>query len=160
MQANDIEIYLAKLGQELHAQGVQQPVRILLVGGAFMLTQVGSRQTTDDIDVVLKDIENSTISPLYQTFKAAVRAVAKNNHLSIIWLNDIIGDFLKDIGNVPDGTLWRQYGPLEVFLPPKEYILALKLLAGRQKDQDDILALRQQLDIQTREQALQLIDRS
>jgi hypothetical protein len=76
MQTNDIEIYLAKLGQELHAQGVQQPVRILLVGGAFMLTQVGSRQTTDDIDVVLKDIENSTISPLYQTFKAAVRAVA------------------------------------------------------------------------------------
>ena len=122
MQTNDIEIYLAKLGQELHAQGVQQPVRILLVGGAFMLTQVGSRQTTDDIDVVLKDIEDSTISPLYQTFKAAVRAVGQDNDLPRAWLNDVISDFLKDIGNVPEGILWRKYDELEVFLPPKDYI--------------------------------------
>ena len=52
----------------------------------------------------------------------------------------------------------RRYGKLEVFFPPKEYILALKLLAGRRKDRDDILALCQQLQIQTQEQAKALVD--
>lgn len=47
---------------------------------------------------------------------------------------------------------------LEIFLPPEQYILALKLLAGRQKDVRDIQALCQQLKIQTREQAQQLVD--
>jgi hypothetical protein len=33
MQKQDIETYLAELGQTLQDLGVQQPVRILLVGG-------------------------------------------------------------------------------------------------------------------------------
>jgi hypothetical protein len=48
---------------------------------------------------------------------------------------------------------------LEVYIPPREYILALKLLANRKKDQKDIMALCQQLNVQTREQAQQVIDR-
>ena len=44
-------------------------------------------------------------------------------------------------------------------LPTSDYILALKLLAGRQKDRDDIYTLSQQLKIRTREQAQQLVDR-
>ena len=159
MQKNDIETNLAKLGQELRAMGVQHPVSILLVGGAFMLTQIQNRQTTDDIDVLLKDVNDSMTSPNYQIFKAAVWAVASKNKIPGAWLNDIIGDFLRDVSNVPEGTLWRKYDQLEVFLPPKEYILALKLLAGRQKDREDILALCQQLQIQTREQAQRLLDR-
>jgi hypothetical protein len=47
---------------------------------------------------------------------------------------------------------------LEVYIPPNDYILALKLLANRRKDQNDILALCQQLCIQTREQAQQVVD--
>ncbi|HEY6408793.1 MAG TPA: hypothetical protein VIY29_15135, partial [Ktedonobacteraceae bacterium] len=57
------------------------------------------------------------------------------------------------------GTLWRRYGMIEAYIPPGEYILALKLLAGRQKDWDDIYALCQQLKIRTRKQAQQLVDR-
>jgi len=52
-----------------------------------------------------------------------------------------------------------QVDPLEVYLPPEEYILALKLLAGRPKDRDDIFALCKRLQIQTREQAQQVLDR-
>lgn len=37
MQATDIEVYLVQLGQEFMIQGIQQRVRILLIGGAFML---------------------------------------------------------------------------------------------------------------------------
>ncbi len=159
MQAQEIEMYLAELGQELQNLGVQHPIRILLVGGAFMLTQVRNRFTTNDVDVLLKDIEDPTTSSLYQTFKAAVRTITSRNKIPSSWINDVIGDFLRDMGTVPEGTLWHTYAMLEVYIPPSEYILALKLLAGRQKDRDDIYALCQQLQVQTRKQAQRLVDR-
>ncbi len=56
MNAQDIEDYLAELGQELARLGIQAPFRILMVGGAYMLTQVGNRKTTRDIDVLLEDM--------------------------------------------------------------------------------------------------------
>lgn len=159
MQAKEIEIYLAELGAALHEMGIERPIRILLIGGAFMLTQIKNRQATNDIDVLLKDVEDSTTPWRYQTFKDAIRYVARENKMPDSWLNDVIGDFLRDLGNVPEGKLWRTYDKLEVYLPPDEYILALKLLAGRQKDRDDTLALCKRLRIQTREQAQKVLDR-
>jgi predicted nucleotidyltransferase len=75
MQKKEIEMYFAQLGKELQILEVQRPVRILLIGGAFMLIQVKNRQTTDDIDILLKDGEDATAPVLSQTFKAAIRAV-------------------------------------------------------------------------------------
>jgi hypothetical protein len=159
MQAQDIEVHLADLGQELYNMGVSTPIRILLVGGAFMLTQMHSMRMTNDVDVLLKDIDDPTTSPLYRVFKTAVRAVASRRQIPSTWMNDLIGDFLRDLGTVPNGVLWRTYAVLEVYVPEAEYILALKLLAGRQKDREDILLLCQQIHIQTRNQAQQLVDR-
>ena len=158
MQAQDIERYLADLGQELARMQLQQPVRILLIGGAYMLTQLGSRRTTNDIDVLLKDVDDSMASPLPHIFKTGARAVARRNHIPVTWINDVIGDFLRDTSRVPQGTLWRTYGPLEVFIPEAAYILALKLLAGRQKDVGDVQDLCTRLHIETRTQAQQIVD--
>ena len=94
-----------------------------------------------EIDVLLKDVEYSANSSLYQTFKAAVRTVARKNTLPSTWLNDLIGDFLRDTGTASKGTLWRSYAMLEVYVPTSDYILALKLFAGRQKDREDIYFL-------------------
>jgi hypothetical protein len=158
MDKTEIETYLAELGQELQDMGVQQPMRILLIGGAYMLTQVpDSRPNTNDIDVLLKDVDDPT-SQLYRLFKAAVRTVASQNRIPSTWLNDVIGDFIRDVSIVPQGSLWQRYTMLEVYVPPNEYILALKLLAGRQKDRDDINILCQQLQVQTRKQAQRLVD--
>jgi hypothetical protein len=154
LQEKEIETYLDQLGQELRRLNIQYPVRVLLIGGAFMLLQIKNRRTTDDVDVLLKD-EDPAIS---QIFKSSVRVVANKNRLRGNRLNDMMADFLRDVGSVPEGILWRRYGSLEIFLPPREYILALKLLAGRQKDREDIIALSQQLKIQTREQAQRLVD--
>jgi len=77
MQAKDIERALAALGLELQNLGVQKPIRLLLVGGAFMLTQIGNRPSTNDVDVLFKDVVHSNNSPLSQTFHAAVREVAR-----------------------------------------------------------------------------------
>ena len=109
MQAKDIERSLAALGHELQNLGVQKPIRLLLVGGAFMLTQIGNRASTNDVDVLLKDVEDSTTSPFSQTLHAAVRAVARQQRLPTTWLNNLIGDFLRDTGTAvlhPIGGNW------------------------------------------------------
>jgi len=64
MDAPEIEARLADFGQELEAAGKVQPVRILVVGGAYMLTQLHNRSSTRDMDVVLKDIDDPSTSPL------------------------------------------------------------------------------------------------
>jgi hypothetical protein len=48
---------------------------------------------------------------------------------------------------------------LKYNIPEAEYILALKLLANRPKDRPDIQILCQQLHIQTRDQAQEVVDR-
>jgi hypothetical protein len=60
---------------------------------------------------------------------------------------------------VPDGKLWKRFGPLHMYAPASEYILALKITAGRQKDLEDCVILLPQTKIRTREQAQQMLDR-
>ncbi len=159
MDALEIEVYLGDLGLELHAAGVRQPVRLLVVGGAYMLTQLHNRPSTRDVDVVLKDIDDPSTSPLYPSLQAAVRVVAQRHGLPATWLNDVVSDALRTQGVVPEGTLWRSYGPLEAYMPEPEYILALKLLAGRPQDLPDIQALSQQMGVSSRTQAQAVLDR-
>ena len=48
---------------------------------------------------------------------------------------------------------------LHVYAPASEYILALKIIAGRQKDLDDCDILLPKTQIRTRKQAQQVLDR-
>src|SRR5437588_7371054 len=64
-----------------------------------------------------------------------------------------------DLVIVPDGNLWKTFGPLHIYAPPQEYILALKIFAGRNKDIEDCKILLQQVKIGTRQQAQVLLDR-
>ncbi len=61
--------------------------------------------------------------------------------------------------SMPRGTLWKQYGPLHVYVPPTEFMFALKILAGREKDLADCRLLLPQTRIRTRRQAQRVIDR-
>ena len=51
MQSKDIEKYLAQLGQELADLHIQKPVRVLMIGGAYMLLQADMQRSTDDMDI-------------------------------------------------------------------------------------------------------------
>src|SRR5690242_15801161 len=133
MNAKDIETCLSLLGNELAHMGIVRPVRVLLLGGAFMLTQVKVRRTTDDIDVLPLDADaqdEATGLPLAVALWQATHTVAKQYQLPTSWFNTLIQDFIRAAGEVPDGTLWRTYGPLEVYLPPIEYIFVLKFIAN------------------------------
>ena len=51
LEAEDIERYLAELGAELKNRGLKKPVRILLIGGAYMLLLANAPRSTKDIDI-------------------------------------------------------------------------------------------------------------
>lgn len=51
-----------------------------------------------------------------------------------------------------------QLGNLTVYVPELEYILALKLFAGRPQDDRDIQAIAQRLSLKTRAQAWSIVN--
>jgi hypothetical protein len=60
---------------------------------------------------------------------------------------------------VPDGKLWKRFGPLHVYAPSRAYILARKIAAGRDKDLADCAILLSKTRIRTREQAQHGVER-
>lgn len=157
MNAEDIETYLTQLGQELLKRGLQEPVHLLLIGGAYMLLLTNTSRNTDDIDIFWLEEEEGlqrALRPLHD----AVNAVAVANQIDPDWLNYMTQLLLYDLVVVPEGNLWKTYGPLHIYTPPQEYILALKMFAGREKDIEDCRILLQQETITTRQQAQVLLD--
>ena len=59
MQAKDIEWHLVQLGQELADRGVQKPIRVLMIGGAYMLLLAKVQRSTDDVDILWLDEEDA-----------------------------------------------------------------------------------------------------
>jgi hypothetical protein len=55
----DIINALKLLGEELEALHIVHPVRVLLIGGGYMLTQIGNRTFTEDVDVYTSFLMNS-----------------------------------------------------------------------------------------------------
>ena len=158
MNQKEIKNLLEQLGEMLVALEQKKPIRLMIIGGAFMLTQVGNRETTSDIDAKVLDIADPMHSQDYLTLKNATHFVADENELDYSWFSDTIGDFLTVAGPLPKMKLWLQSAMLEVYIPPTEYIYAHKLLAGRDKDDNDIRALAKKLKVRTRKQAQDLVN--
>ena len=135
MNKDDIERYLKLLGEELQTKNAVGT--ILLLGGAVMLLEVGNRATTQDIDA---SFEGSN-APL---IRQAIEAVAQREELAQDWLNDAAKGFLY---SQPKTVLWKHYPGLDVYIPSLDYLLAMKVVAGRPRDIEDARALIQKLHI-------------
>jgi hypothetical protein len=157
MDEHAIETLLQALNEEIAKRPIKKPVRLVVVGGVYMLAFVKNRESTKDIDVFPLDFPD-TMNPNRETkaFRTAVNAVAKQFHLRRDWMNDVVASFIPQPEQL---MLWRNYTHLQVYVPDADYILALKLLAGREKDEDDIIALCDKLAVKTREQAQTLVNR-
>jgi hypothetical protein len=160
LQAQEIEGLLQDLGNELLLKGCTS-VRVLIVGGAYMLLTIGNRSTTQDIDVFpLNFVDSSHPDKETRTILSAINAVAKKHGLKRDWMNDaafgILGEVQPPFEQL---TLWRVYGALEIYLPPAEFIFAVKVFGYRDRDFNDVQALIHALDVKTREQAQEIIDR-
>ena len=156
MESHDIEHYLAELGRELGRRGIQKPLRMMLIGGAYMLLLAHAPRTTNDIDIfwLEEDALQQTLNPL----RESVQAITKRYGLEPAWFNYLTQLLMQDEIIVPDGKLWKRFGPLYIYVPPKKYILALKIVAGRTKDLDDCAILLSQIKIKSRQQAEKLLE--
>lgn len=157
MEAHEIEKYLSELGAELENRGVKKPVPMMIIGGAYMLLLENAPRSTNDVDVFW--LEEEAFQQARELLSECVLAVTRKYALSHGWFNYLTQFLMQNDIFIPDGKLWKQFGPLYIYVPPKEYILALKIIAGRDKDLDDCAILFPQSGITTYEQAKQLLDR-
>jgi hypothetical protein len=157
MEAHEIEKYLSELGAELKHRGIKKPVPIMIIGGAYMLLLENAPRTTDDVDVFW--LEEEAFQRTRELLSECVLAITSKYALSPGWFNYLTQVIMQNDILIPEGELWKQFGPLHIYVPPKEYILALKITAGRDKDLEDCAILFPQSRITTYEQAKQLLDR-
>src|SRR5437660_366701 len=158
LNKQDIENLLQELGNELTTK-FRDPVQVMLIGGAYMILTLHNRETTQDIDIYPLNIPDSqNADKETKKFLSAVRAIAKRHGIAKDWLNDVSFNLL---GGLSPNTmeLWATYGMLEIYKPPADFILALKLFADREKDEEDIKALMQDLGVITCPQAQEVLDR-
>jgi len=132
------------LGQELAKQ--QRHGRILLVGGAVMLLIIGNRNSTRDIDASFED-EGPAI-------RKAVGEIAKRERLPSDWINDGAKGFFY---SSPPINLWKSYPGVDIYIPEMEYLLAMKIVAGRPQDIGDAQALIHYLGISQAEDVLNIL---
>lgn len=152
MDRAQIEQYLGFLGEKLAE--MQTRVTLVLLGGALMVTQIGNRKSTRDIDVVIATNDRRT----YQIVQQAIKLVAQEKNLSSSWLNDDVTLIVDQIRKPKAPKHWKTFANLDVYVPELEYILALKLFSGRNQDDPDIQDLALQLNIQTKVQAWSIVN--
>jgi len=158
VKSQEIEQYLAELGAALQSQGIKKPVRMLLIGGAYMMLLANAPRTTDDIDMFWVE-EGEDFQKAHLAMRDGVQTIASKYTLPLNWFNYLTQILIYDKVIMPRGKLWRRYGPLYVYAPPREYMLALKIMAGRDKDIADCRILLSQTHVRTRRQAQRMLDR-
>lgn len=172
MNREELERLLEDLDEALVASFPgPDTIRVLVVGGACLLLAGVSARPTHDVDVIITDLlgggEASMVFELDQTIRKLrnqILAVGKRHGLrgnARLFLNDDCAPFLRELGAIPPTRLYWALRKLHLYLPADlSYILACKLIAGReQKDYEDIAVLRQVLKVETRAQAQRTVDR-
>jgi hypothetical protein len=166
MEQQDVLTYLNALGVELERRALKGPIKIMVVGGVYMVLNIYNRPSTEDVDIAFisengesMDLTSLPLSKEEKTFRAAIKAVAKQYKLKQAWLNDDAGPFVKAYVPSPMLTFWHTFGPLHVYFPDHATMLCYKLLGYSQKQQADIYALCDQLGISSYDEVKAIVDR-
>lgn len=141
---------LAEIGDTLAQRG--ENVNVYVGGGAALALTYGekARTVTDDIDALFG--RNSTIL-------AEAERIRQRDGLQESWFNDKFSAFVPSA--VPDASASRlQLGGLNVTVASPEFLLAMKLHAGRKKDWKDIKFLVRDLGVSTAEEIAALAYRA
>ena len=144
MTADEIKKYLEELNEELRAINVKGEV--CLYGGAVMCLAYNARPATKDVDAVFEPV---------RYIRKAAAAVAEAHGLPKDWLNYAVKMFL-----VPhERRILFDMSHLKVFIPPPDYLLAMKTLAARANtdDRSDMELLIDKLNLQGAEQVLEIV---
>ncbi|MBE6772935.1 MAG: hypothetical protein E7544_01800 [Ruminococcaceae bacterium] len=133
----NLDLYLKELGKEYRKLvGKGMPSEIILIGGAAILANYGFREMTTDVDAVIKAASS---------MKEAINKVGDKFNLPNGWLN---ADFMKTASYTPKLSAYSVHykefsNVLQVRTVSAEYLIAMKLMAGRKykNDLSDIVGI-------------------
>lgn len=126
----NLDMYLKKLAKKFRKlNGTKIPAEIILIGGASVLINYGFREKSNDIDAL---IYASSV------MEDAIRAVGDEEGLKPGWLNT---DFKRTASYTPKIRLHAKHyktfsNIVEIKTISAEYLLAMKLMAGRRYKND------------------------
>lgn len=142
----DVHRLLAEVGAFLHVRGWTATVYV--AGGAAMTLLFDGRASTRDIDAVFRSDRGQ--------LTAAVRDVAARHGLPYEWLNDRVSTLVP---SAPDTQATELVLPgLHVLVSSERHLLAMKMLAGRDRDLPDLRLLFTRLGITSPEQAVAITE--
>ena len=133
----NLDGYLRELAKEFRKKnGNKMSAEIILIGGASILINYGFREMTYDMDAIIKSSG---------TMKEAINTVGDRLELPVGWLNT---DFANTKSYTPRLVEYSKYyktfaNILQVRTVSAEYLVAMKLMAGRQykNDLSDIVGI-------------------
>jgi len=137
-----IEDAFRRLGDRLVRRGVVADLYIF--GGAAMALVYDSRRATRDIDAVFQP---------HGVVVEEARAVAEELGLPHWWLNEQASVYIAPGGDVAASRVFDHPG-LRVSSASPEHLLAMKVLAGRRRDAEDIRVLVRHLGLTSVESVL------
>lgn len=144
MTKDEIKQYLSELNDELRAMAVKG--EICLYGGAVMALVYDARPNTDDVDAIFKPV---------RYIRRAAGKIAERHNLPKGWLNYAVKMFL-----VPhEQRILFDMSNLKVYVPPGEYVLAMKALSARanMRDRNDIETLIKKLGLSGAQQVVEIV---
>lgn len=149
LTTEDIRRLFALLNDELRRAGVEG--ELFLVGGAVMCLAYAARPSTRAVDGFFRPVRE---------VRAAAARVAARAGVPSDWLNDGVKGFLSEHGSFQP---FLELDHLRVMVAQPEYLLAMKCLALRIgpefHDEDDVRYLLRYLNVESFEQALEIITR-
>lgn len=133
----NLDSYLRELAKEFRKKnGNKMSAEIILIGGASILINYGFREMTYDMDAIIKSSG---------AMKEAINTVGDRLELPVGWLNT---DFANTKSYTPRLVEYSKYyktfaNILQVRTVSAEYLVAMKLMAGRQykNDLSDIVGI-------------------
>lgn len=126
----NLDSYLKELAKEFRKiNGNKMPVEIILIGGASVLINYGFREMTYDMDAIIQ---------ASSSMKDAINSVGDRMGLPNGWLNT---DFMKTTSYTPKLIQYSKYyktfsNVLRIRTISAEYLVVMKLMAGRQYKND------------------------
>lgn len=146
MNREEILDALRRLATFLHERGIHGD--LYLVGGAAMAVAYNARRSTRDVAAIFE--------PKMEIYQAA-RQVADEMGLPEGWLNDAVKGFVGMEKPDPQPLPVLDEPGLRVMAASPRHLLAMKLLAARREDEEDIRYLLDMLNIRRPAEAFRIL---
>jgi predicted nucleotidyltransferase len=140
-----IEDAFRRLGERLAKRGVIADIYVF--GGAAMALAYDSRRATRDVDALFKP---------HGIVLEEARAVGAELGFPRWWLNEQASSYVAPGGD-PSASRVFDHPGLRVFAASPEHLLAMKALAARPRDAEDIKYLADLLDLHSASDVLALV---